>query len=138
MNTPQLLKTAAQAMPPGALCDLLVQAACEITLLLQRTPWPAWVPVNERMPDHRPVLASMYNSSSKRTTVIRANWIAKNTEECGADDFDGELDYSEEGDQYYWPEGWYEWNECEETHWRVTEIITHWMPLPPSAPEAAL
>ena len=39
-------------------------------------------------------------------------------------------DYNEKEDLYYWPEGWYEWNRHEETHWRVGETVTHWMALP--------
>jgi hypothetical protein len=39
-------------------------------------------------------------------------------------------DYDEATDTTYWPEGWYECNENEETHWQVHEEVTHWMPLP--------
>ena len=41
------------------------------------------------------------------------------------EDYQGQLD---EGG--YWPEGWYESNEHEETSWCVDETVTHWMPLP--------
>lgn len=44
---------------------------------------------------------------------------------------DGEgADYNEANDTYYWPEGWYEWNETEECHWMLDNEPTHWMPLP--------
>ena len=33
------------------------------------------------------------------------------------------------------PEGWYEWNQNEETHWAVTETPRAWMPLPPTSAE---
>lgn len=52
-------------------------------------------------------------------------------------DYDGDtddvLDYSEEDDEYFLSEGWYEQNEHEETHWKVDYPVTHWMdlPLPP-------
>lgn len=65
---------------------------------------------------------------------IRAMWAAKRTVQAADDDTDwGE--YVEEDDMYYAPEGWYEWNQCEENHWRVTETPRAWMPLPPTSAE---
>ena len=61
---------------------------------------------------------------------IRAMWAAKHTVQAADDDTDwGE--YVEADDMYYAPEGWYEWNQCEDNHWRVTETPRAWMPLPP-------
>ena len=37
---------------------------------------------------------------------------------------------------YYWPQGWYEWNDQDDTHWMIVDQVTHWMPLP-SGPEDA-
>ena len=60
---------------------------------------------------------------------IRAMWAAKHTVQAADDDTDwGE--YVEEDDMYYAPEGWYEWNQNEDNHWRVTETPRAWMPLP--------
>lgn len=59
---------------------------------------------------------------------IRAMWAAKNTAEAGDDDW-GE--YDKATDTYYCPEGWYEWNEHEETHWAVDKTPRAWAPLPP-------
>ena len=65
---------------------------------------------------------------------IRALWAAKHTVQACDDDTDwGE--YVEEDDMYYAPEGWYEWNQCEDNHWRVTETPRAWMPLPPASAE---
>ena len=65
---------------------------------------------------------------------IRAMWAAKHTVQAADDDTDwGE--YVEEDDMYYAPEGWYEWNQCEDNHWRVTETPRAWMPLPPTSAE---
>lgn len=62
---------------------------------------------------------------------IRAMWAAKHTVQAADDDTDwGE--YVEADDMYYAPEGWYEWNECEDNHWRVTETPRAWAPLPPT------
>lgn len=65
---------------------------------------------------------------------IRAMWAAKHTVQAADDDTDwGE--YVEADDMYYAPEGWYEWNQCEDNHWRVTETPRAWMPLPPKSAE---
>lgn len=62
---------------------------------------------------------------------IRAMWAAKHTVQAADDDTDwGEHD--ERTDEWYCPEGWYEWNEHEETHWRVTETPRAWAPLQPT------
>lgn len=85
-----------------------------------------WIPTADRMPvSGTPVLAD-----TGRKHPIRACWVAKFSEEVGASDFDGDEDYDEKTDTSYWPEGWYEWNRYEDTHWRVDETVTHWMPLP--------
>ena len=84
-----------------------------------------WIPTADRMPiSSTPVLAD-----TGRKHPIRACWIQKFSEEVPCN-WDGDADYNEKEDQYYWPEGWYEWNRHEETHWRVDETVTHWMPLP--------
>ena len=63
---------------------------------------------------------------------IRAMWAAKHTVQAADDDTDwGE--YVEADDMYYAPEGWYEWNQCEDNHWRVTETPRAWAPLPPTS-----
>ena len=65
---------------------------------------------------------------------IRAMWAAKHTVQAADDDTDwGE--YVEADDMYYAPEGWYEWNQNEDNHWRVTETPRAWMPLPPTSAE---
>lgn len=84
-----------------------------------------WIPTADRMPPNgTPVLADTGHKHP-----IRACWIQKFSEEVSCD-WDGDADYNEKEDQYYWPEGWYEWNRHEETHWRVDETVTHWMALP--------
>ena len=61
---------------------------------------------------------------------IRAMWAAKHTVPAADDDTDwGE--YDEATDEYWCPEGWYEWNQHEETHWAVSETPRAWMSLPP-------
>lgn len=65
---------------------------------------------------------------------IRAMWAAKHTVQAAYDDTDwGE--YDEATDEYWCPEGWYEWNQNEDNHWRVPETPRAWMPLPPTSAE---
>lgn len=46
-----------------------------------------------------------------------------------ADEYQGEGDYNEEEDEYYTPEGFYEWQSETEMHWKISAKVTHWMPL---------
>lgn len=92
-----------------------------------------WIPVVERLPEpDKPVLAS-YKLDNGRSWAVRAVYIPKYWK---VDDgsFEGETEYSEEKDETYWPEGWYEFNDFDEAHWLVREMVTHWQPLP-AAPE---
>lgn len=67
---------------------------------------------------------------------IRAMWAAKHTVEAADDDTDwGE--YDEATETYYCPEGWYEWNEHEDTNWAVSATPRAWAPLPLPAPPAS-
>ena len=63
-------------------------------------------------------------------TVVRAHWIPKFSVEDEDNEFSGDPDYDEAKDMYYWPEGWYEHNEQEETSWKLSGKITHWVWLP--------
>ena len=88
-----------------------------------------WIAVTDHLPENgMPVLVACGKK------VLRAAHAAKFA--LSEDDWgywnDGEgADYNEADDATYWPEGWYEWNEQEETHWAITDdLVTHWMPLP--------
>ena len=76
-----------------------------------------------------PVIALGKNGAGK-VRRIRACYVPKYFMEDDDDSFSGDADYNEDNDTFYWPEGWYEWNEMEETHWLVDFEITHWTPLP--------
>ena len=66
---------------------------------------------------------------------IRAMWAPKGRLPVGDGDAGDYGEYDEDSDTYYCPEGWYEWNEHDEIHWRVTETPRAWMPLPPTSAE---
>ena len=95
-----------------------------------------WIAVTDHLPGSgMPVLVACGKK------VLRAAHAAKFA--LSEDDWgywnDGEgADYNEADDTTYWPEGWYEWNEQEETHWAITDdLVTHWMRLP-KAPNVEL
>ena len=89
---------------------------------------PNWIPVADRLPKGGyPVLVAcgkkiIRAAHAGKFELDEENWGWFNGGEGG--------DYNEANDTYYWPEGWYEWNEFEETHWQVESDPTHWMPLP--------
>jgi hypothetical protein len=70
------------------------------------------------------------NSGKTNRNKLREEWIPKHFAEDDGDSYQGDADYCGEQDNYYWPEGWYEWNFYEETHWVVEGKVTHWMCLP--------
>ena len=89
----------------------------------------SWISVDERLPEPgNPVLLDI-----GKKYPIRALWAAKNTVRVGTD-VDDWGEYDEETDEYYCPEGWYEWNEHEEVHWAVSETPRAWRELPPTTP----
>ena len=84
-----------------------------------------WVVLPGQLPEPgKPVLLDI-----GKKYPIRALWAAKHTVQAADDDTDwGE--YDEATDTYYCPEGWYEWNQNEETHWAVSETPRAWCELP--------
>ena len=90
-----------------------------------------WVAVTERLPrDEQEIILCTNDKEVFRAVYVRKYQISE--EEIR---FDGYTDSDEFGNRY-WPEGWYEWNDCEETHWKLDNDITHWMPLPDVPKEA--
>lgn len=108
--------------------------AAQFTLLAASIPGSVpqgkgWVVLPGQLPEPgKPVLLDI-----GKTYPIRAMWAAKHTVQAADDDTDwGE--YVEADDMYYAPEGWYEWNECEDNHWRVSETPRAWRELPTTIP----
>ena len=87
-----------------------------------------WIPTSQKKPEPYKSVLAVYKSYGRH--VVRVVWIPKffKVEEC---DYEGDADYHEEKDEYYWPEGWYEWSQEAEINYRlVDDKITHWMHLP--------
>lgn len=88
-----------------------------------------WISVKERMPKPgRKVLINQKTVSGEM--IIIGSYQEKFKHEfCG--DCHG-LDYDEDNDLYYLPEGWYEYsvNSSDYTYYLIDGEVTHWMPLP--------
>ena len=86
-----------------------------------------WTPLPGTLPEPgKPVLLDI-----GKEYPIRAMWAAKFTLPVGMEDDSGFGEHDELADEWYCPEGWYEWNEHEECHWRVDETPVAWCELPP-------
>ena len=89
----------------------------------------SWISVDARLPEpNTPVLLDI-----GKMFPLRALWAGKHTVRVGTD-VDDWGEYDEETDEYYCPEGWYEWNEHEEVHWAVSETPRAWRELPHHSP----
>lgn len=90
-----------------------------------------WIetPIDTKLIPEGFLLAFGLNEYS-RERRIRARYVQPLTETGDVELNDENMDYSEEQDEYFIKEGWYESNDCEEINWRVTYPITHYMPLP--------
>jgi hypothetical protein len=93
-----------------------------------------WTKTTEGMPEPGIVVlacirAPRYNNTPDvNKVIIRVVWYPQWFEVSDVED--DCCEYSEEKDEYYLLEGWYEWNQEEETHYRVSDPVSHWMPLP--------
>lgn len=91
-----------------------------------------WTDVAQGLPETQtPVLLDI-----GRKYPIRAMWVAAKTLPVGGGDDDDFGEYVEDDDEWYCPEGWYEWNEHEDRHWSVSAKPLRWMPLPVAAATA--
>lgn len=97
---------------------------------------PRWIPVTERLPEHGVhVLAACrvkYVGGGGRSYVCDAFYSGRFKEQRSTEYDDIELDYDEETDEYYLPEGWWEvirnWDEYGFVG--IADFVTHWMLLP--------
>ena len=89
----------------------------------------AWRSVDSgQMPANNvPVLAVVQVNQNR--IVVRATHVAAGQIEADLD-YDEAYEYDEEADTYWLSPGWYEHNLVEETHWQITDPVTHWAPLP--------
>jgi hypothetical protein len=91
-----------------------------------------WIPISNGPPDPGvPVLVVVRNENGL-TRRLRAQYSDGKSLPVSEDGFDlaGWAVYDERADEYWCPEGWFETNEFEDTHWQITDPVSHWMPLP--------
>lgn len=99
-----------------------------------------WISVEDRLPE----------SGTHVLVCCRVKWLGggghsyvcdafhsdPKTIPCSYND-DIDMEYDEEKDEYYFPEGWWEviknWDEYSCV--AIADFVTHWMPLPPSPVE---
>ena len=88
-----------------------------------------WICVNDRLPEPgKPVLVACGRHVMR---AVRAPKFTLSEDAWGNFEPEGG-EYDEATDATYWPEGWYEWNQHEETHWQLDSEPTYWHPLPPA------
>jgi len=100
-----------------------------IDSLLAKSKEEAWISIKDKLPESGMMVIAYGLTSYQKHRRIRAFYAPHLTIEQYDDDYI-DLDYDEKLDRYCIPEGWYEANEYEDTHWKVSIPITHWMPLP--------
>ena len=89
-----------------------------------------WIPVSaEILPENEQNVLWTFKNSVWKKIVIRCFYARKFQVEMYDDPYEF-WEYNEEKDEYYLPEWWYECNEYEEINYRVSDTVTHWMPLP--------
>ncbi|MDP2255450.1 MAG: DUF551 domain-containing protein [Polaromonas sp.] len=88
-----------------------------------------WISIDKQLPaPATPVLVT------RGKKVLRACHAPKFTlSEDAFGEFEPKGEYDPVTDMSYWPEGWYEWNENEETHWALDSAPSHWQALPAPA-----
>lgn len=92
-----------------------------------------WIGIDERLPETRQRVLVCFTTSSGKSWVTCADYIAPRTvleEDYMDDEYSGSGDYDEEKDCYWTMGGWYEFNYEPEVNWMLSEKVTHWMPLP--------
>lgn len=72
-----------------------------------------WIPIADRLP--KPGMPVLVACGKKALRAAHAPHLTLDCDQWGEFEPDGG-EYDEATDATYWPEGWYEWNEHEETH----------------------
>ncbi|RLA17869.1 MAG: hypothetical protein DRQ62_14480 [Gammaproteobacteria bacterium] len=114
---------------PGAdslCCDLITQRG-----------FMTWINIKEKTPENGKNILVFYKTETGRNIMLIAAYFGKHELESNNDAFGDDLEYCEEKDEYYAPEGWYEYSEHNDEYSYIYFsgiAITHWMnkPEPPA------
>ena len=92
-----------------------------------------WISVEDKLPQHgKYVLATYTNALGKHRIIVGCHY-ERWKEECGGEDDEQCYEHSEEKDEYYLKEGWYEQQDNWDDYSSISVyqgVVTHWMPLP--------
>ena len=95
-----------------------------------------WIPIEYYQPNPQQRVYVVCENPKYGGGVVRfqtiAEYIAYMTvkeEDYMADEYLGDGDYNDLQDEYYTPEGFYEWQSEPEMFWKISAKVTHWMPL---------
>ena len=96
----------------------------------------AWVSIEEIKPQPQQRVYVVCENAKHGGGVVRFQTMAEyipymtvKEEDYIADEHQGNGDYNEEEEEYYAPEGFYEWQSEPDVYWKISAKITHWMPL---------
>lgn len=84
-----------------------------------------WISSEIKPESDKPVLAIIESGKYP----VRVMWVKEYSISAEDWEYNGDEDYNEEDDKFYWPEGWYEWNEMEEVRW-MCKKVSYWKELP--------
>ena len=111
--------------------------ACELAdyLISNGVTVQEWISVKERLPEsgvHVLICCEMRRYGGEIAGKYVCDGYYAEANKIIAGDFTDECEYSEEDDEYYLCEGWYEviknWDDYNSV--AVEDFVTHWMPLP--------
>ena len=98
-----------------------------------------WIPVTFKLPPHGVNVLATYKNSYGKQRFIVGHYLERWKEESNQDD-DAPEEYSEELDNYFYKEGWYEQQDNWDNYGSIAVHqgkVSHWMPLP-DAPETVV
>lgn len=95
-----------------------------------------WISIEKAQPKPQQRVYVVCENPKHGGGVIRFQTMAEyipymtvKEEDYMSEDFAGDGDYNEEEDEFYTPEGFYEWQSEAVTNCKISAKVTHWMPL---------
>ena len=91
-----------------------------------------WIDITKKRPKNGKDVLVYYKEDSNRSIVFIAAYFGRYELECNDDSFGYDIDYHDISDEYFAPEGWYEYSESNEefSYTYLIKDITHWMDKP--------